>query len=715
MASIMFVGINSPGSTSAKHLVFQEAVPTTYKATLLVNHEIYFKAEGDPTLKKLQPDTCTDVMLMSHCLCKSYECPFPQALSQIPAPPKDLSQVPASPRDLLQVPAAPKEPSQLPQSQSIIRPRPLALTIQSNADKPPHLFRPSTLQPISSDKPAFRLAPSINSDGAVQGTSRQQSQPLPANTVRADLKGTPVDLEDNKLSGITDLGQNAAEPTTDVKKNILQLANVDNFTKYMTQLKDKGMVEFYHVFDCGSHLRHMREILKIFIKNVSLCVLATDLSNSIQQEEIRLLEENKCFASRGLIIGTHRDLHSRYPESNDAEMKRLHDTGFIIQDETSQLTVFPMNCKEPERPDYEIAARIAKHSSLSATTKKFPFAWYLFGFKLRQVMAGLNRSTLSVSSECMIIAKELNMDRPTVEAALSHLSEQNMILYFPDILNDSVFSGINVFSQLFSLIYSNRCSLVKEQHESAWQLSIVTESHLKTVVDYIAESSVSVTDFILLFKKLLILAPYDGAHASYLMPCLLPSLSETEVDKIHKSACSASVPARIKCPSTSYEYITMLVMYLLTQTSFDWTISLNYCGAPVCLYKNCFKFLIESSQCFVNLSFFDSYLKISIDSSDNKKLKMRYIWHTILCGLEKIKIILNAHKMFDFKISFCCPCGLLDNEHTATYNRDQKTMTCDVQDLELIIDSANYQKWLDDEHSGIFLLMVPSQYGALWA
>ena len=251
-------------------------------------------------------------------------------------------------------------------------------------------------------------------------------------------------------------------------------------------------------------------------------------------------------------------------------------------------------------------------------------------------MAGWNRNTLSVSSECMIIAEELNMDRPTVEAALSHLSEQNMILYFPDILNDSVFSGINVFSQLFSLIYSNRCSLVKEQHESVWQLSIVTESHLKTVVDYIAESNVSVTDFILLFKKLLILAPYDVAYASYLMPCLLPTLSETEVDKIHESACSASVPARIKCPSTGYEYITMLAMYLLTQTSFDWTISLN-CGAPVCLYKNCFKFLIESSQCFVNLSFFDSYLKISIDSSDNKKLKMRYIWHTILCGLEKNK------------------------------------------------------------------------------
>ena len=677
MASIMFVGIDSPGSTSAKHLVFQEAVPTTYKATLLVNHEIYFKAEGDPTLKKLQPDTCTDVMLMSHCLSKS--------------PVVDDSNTYSSLN-----PSSLKDPPQIPTTTKS-QPRPTALNIQSSAEKHPLLFRPSAVPPADHDNSASQTAAVDN-----PVISHQDGQPLVGNleSVQADLKGTPVDLEDNEMRDVTGhMSQTTVKAKVDTERTVLQLANMDNFTKYMTQLKDKGVVEFYHVFDCGSHLLHMREILKIFIRNVSLCVLATDLSSDLQQEELSLLTENEGFASRGLIIGTHSDLlHGTYSESSNAELKRLHESGFIIKDETSQLNLFPMNCKQP---DYEIAASIVKHSSLTATRKKFPFAWYVFGFKLRQVMAGLNRSTLSVSNECMIIAKELNMDRPTVEAALTHLTEQNMILYFRDTLPDSVFAGVNIFSQLFSLLYSNKC---KEQNENVWQFSIVSESHLKTVVDYVADGNVSVTDFILLFEKLLILSPYDGTHASYLMPCLLPILDEVKVNEIHDCTISV-VPVCINCPSSGYEFITMLASCLLTQTSHEWTVALNLLGAPVCLYKNCLKFMIESSQCFVNLSFFNSFLRVSIVSFDNKPVVVREILNAILYGLERVKIVLNVYKTFDFKVSFCCPCGSPDYEHTATYNRDQKTITCDIRNVELSGSgiSTCYEKWLTGDLAGMFL------------
>ena len=665
MASIMFVGIDSPGSTSAKHLLFQEPVPTTYNATLLVNHEIYFKAEGDPTFKKLQPDTCTDVMLMSHCLCKSpamHSTSGPEARLSIP----DVS-------------------SQTPTASSQI-----AATIPKKS-------------PASYDNP-FK-----QNDDPVPGSSLYYGLPVEekvkSENVEADLKAISVDLEDIKIKmeDVTcQMGQTTVNTTTDIEMTVLQLANLDNFTKYMTQLRDDGVVELYHVFDCGSHLLHMREILKIFIRNISLCVLATDLSSDLQQEELRLLTENEGFASRGLIIGTHSDfLQGRYSESSNAELKRLCDSGFIINNETSELNLFPMNCQQPERPDYEIAARIAKHSSLSANRKKFPFAWYVFGFKLRQILAGLNRSTLSVSNECMIIAKELNMDRPTVEAALTHLTEQNMIIYFRDILPDSVFAGVDIFSQIFSLIYNNRC---KEQKANVWQFCIVTESQLKTVIEDILYSNASVADFILLFEKLLILAPCEGAHASYLMPCLLPVLDEAKINEIHDFTCSVSVPACIKCPSSGYELITMLASYLLAQTSHDWTISLNHLGAPLCLYKNCFKFMIESSQCFVNLSFFNGYLKISITSSDNRPVKVREIVNVILHGLERIKIILNAHKMFDFKVSFYCHCGSPDYEHAATYNRDRKTITCEIHKKELLPaqDSMYYEKWLDSEPSGMY-------------
>ena len=646
----MFVGIDSPGSTSAKHLVFQEAVPTTYKATLLVNHEIYFKAEGDPTLKKLQPDTCTDIMLMSHCLCKS------------PAMHSTSGPEESSPR--LSIPnVSPQTPTA---SSQVVATIPQESPFQQSYD------------PVPGSSLYYGLP---------------VEEKVESKNAESDLKGDSAE----RMKDITD--------QTTIEK-VLQLASVDNFTKYMTQLKDKGVVEFYHVFDCGSHLLHMREILKIFIRNVSLCVLATDLSSDLQQEELSLLTENECFASRGLIIGTHSDLlHGTYSESSNAELKRLCDSGFIIKDEMSQQNLFPMNCKQPERPDYEIASGIARHSSLTATRKKFPFAWYLFGFKLRQVMAGLNQCTLSVSNECVTIAKELNMDRPTVEAALTHLSEQNMILYFRDVLPDSVFSGVNVFSQIFSCIYSNRSD--EEQNKSLWQFSkSVSVSYIKNVIDYVADGNVSVDAFILLFKKLLILAPYDDTPASCLMPCLLPVLDEAKINEIH-DCTSSVVPVCIKCPSSGYEFVTMLASYLLAQTNHKWTISLNRLGAPVCLYKNCFKFKIESSQCFVNLSFSYGYLKISIASSDKRPVKAREILNTILHGLEKVKIILSGHKLFDFKVSFCCPCGSPDYEHAATYNRDRKTITCEIHNKELLPaqDSICYEKWLDSGPSGMFLII----------
>ena len=255
MASIMFVGIDSPGSTSAKHLLFQEPVSTTYKATLLVNHDIYFKAEGDPTFKKLQPDTCTDVMLMSHCLCKSpamHSTSGPEARLSIP----DVS-------------------SQTPTASSQI-----AATIPKKS-------------PASYDNP-FK-----QNDDPVPGSSLYYGLPVEekvkSENVEADLKAISVDLEDIKIKmeDVTcQMGQTTVNTTTDIEMTVLQLANLDNFTKYMTQLRDDGVVELYHVFDCGSHLLHMREILKIFIRNISLCVLATDLSSDLQQEELRLLTEN---------------------------------------------------------------------------------------------------------------------------------------------------------------------------------------------------------------------------------------------------------------------------------------------------------------------------------------------------------------------------------------------------------------------------------------
>lgn len=61
----MFKGIENSECTRAKHIVFQEPVSTTLKPTSLVEHEIYFKAEGDSTLRRIQPENFDEVVLFA--------------------------------------------------------------------------------------------------------------------------------------------------------------------------------------------------------------------------------------------------------------------------------------------------------------------------------------------------------------------------------------------------------------------------------------------------------------------------------------------------------------------------------------------------------------------------------------------------------------------------------------------------------------------------
>lgn len=633
MVSIMLVGSESPGATSAKHIAFQEAVPNTLKPTSFVNHEIYFRAEGDLTLKRVQPDRCDEFL--------SYSMSPPIKLSES-AKNNDVPVYPPLNATPLSSPVPVQLPSQLPVTVPVERPSVPGLGSAKFYDGTQ--FKPPALNPLPSQHTEFTY--------------------------------------------------DAPKPRVDSKKVIQECVDVKKFMDYMAQYKNEGKVEFFHVFDCGSCLVHMRELLKIFIKNISLCALVADLSKGVHPNVLR---ENVSFASKGIILGTHKDL---VPDKCDGltdmeSIKELHDAGFLI---TEGSSVFCFNSKTPEKLDYETASNIVKHASLLATTKKFPFAWYLFGFKLKQAMAALNQNTLSISNECMIIARELKMDRPAVEAALQHLTEQNMILYFADILKDSVFSCVNVFSQLLSLL----CSKFNSS-------AIISEFDFKEVIANAADKNVSVYNFIQLFKRLLILAVYhnNDPHISYLMPCLLPMKTEVESDEIHCSDVSTgssevfSTPAYIKCPSTGYEYMSMLVAFLLTETNNDWMISLDPSNAPKCLNKNCVQFLV-SSLSVVNVSYSGGYLKVTVRFYSEGTLS--YIRKTILRGLEKIKVITSADRAFHFKISFFCLCESSNRLHTALYDGKGETMICELTNAEVSLlseDIACKQKWLEHEHIGM--------------
>ncbi len=175
--------------------------------------------------------------------------------------------------------------------------------------------------------------------------------------------------------------------------------------------------------------------------------------------------------------------------------------------------------------------------------------------------------------------------------------------------------------------------------------------------------------FILLFTKLMILAPYKGGH---IIPSFLTLLNETEL----QNACvidtdfNDAEPLFIKCPSAGLEYFSMLIVFLLTQPNkHGWEILEDESGNPVCLFKNCTKLLKTEFDCVVTLSFSSPYIEIYPKTTNEGRMLS-----TIFLGLEKIKLLLNVHQSFDFcTLSFQCRCSKDNTFHTAVYNQQLHT------------------------------------------
>ena len=609
----MFVGTDHAGCTSAKHLVFQESVPTTLQPTQLVKHEKYFRAEGDPTLRKLQPDNYDQVLYYSLSFgeIKEGHCPTES--------PADVS------------------PNSAPHRQT-------ASATKTSPEEP----------------------------------SKQATTPTP----------TPTAVTQNSATqNVPTMSESLYQQSIDLERIIDECASMDDFKKFLIKYSN-GKISIFHSFDCGSNFLQMREILKVFIKNVSLCTLVTNSSKGLHQNELGLLQEYESCALRGLVIGSHCDVLSSLTTEN------VLGSEFVIKNANEMI--FAVNYLNPQKPDHVTAASIMDEQLSSlAVTKRFPFSWYLFGFRLLRAMTG-GVDILNVSKDCMVIAERLEMDRPTVEAALEHLTEQNLVLYFRDILNDVVFSGINFFSQFFSHLY-NTISQKRDPSEETWKLAIINESDLNDIVLNFKHTTqnMSLANYITLFMKLQIMAPSNNA---YLLPCVLPNLGKSDINRMHFQESSLSAPVIIKCPSTGYEFMCMLVSFLLTWTNYDWQVLLDASGAPVTLYKNCIKFVVLSSRCVIVISFSGGNLKVTVEHPEQESLHLWKVGDIILKGLEMSKVILSCQKNFEFELSYQCPCEIPE-PHTATYNRDRDCVTCDMTKAE--VSPLHYEKWLHTGNSNL--------------
>lgn len=442
--------------------------------------------------------------------------------------------------------------------------------------------------------------------------------------------------------------------------------------RFKNKGKNKGKAEFYHVFDFHSH-HQIIEVYKIFIRNVSLCVLVTEASETIHPEEITILQ-NISSSSKGLVIESC-DQEANI-QKKDAKSGILHHFSNCLVKNDDQSYLFSMNCMKLEKSDRDVGDSILAHALSSSSSTTFPFSWYLFGFRLVQIMN--RKHTASVLQDCMKIASELNMNRPTVEAALEHLMERNIILYFRDILKDTVFLGVRIFSCIFSAIIE-KCN----RH-----MGTISQSDFDYATNGISKH-VSSSDFFTLFMKLMVIAPYNSsADRKYLMPSLLALLNETTVNEI---CCDCDLnPVYFKCPSPGYEFITMLIAFLLNLPSGNWQIREDNTGYPMCLHKNCVQFIYDGNI-VITISFVMGQIEVYAKSQKS----VSDVSAIILQGFEKIKLTLNSYNSFTFNMSFPCHCGKTDHMHSATYNSGSGLLNCENDKSISSEPTSAITRWID--------------------
>ena len=194
-----------------------------------------------------------------------------------------------------------------------------------------------------------------------------------------------------------------------------------------------------------------------------------------------------------IVVGTHRDLEHTCTETRAEKNEKLLQIlrpivreGLMFFGQSLKEVIFPINAKDPEDEDREIAALIRKLISDKGSVLppfKIPVGWFLLERDIRKMGRGVVSKT-----ECREIAARLKINDESLEAALAYLHKLNVSLYYPDFLPEVVFCESQVlFDKITELVafgFQLRCqSASRDAFEGSWLCfrdeGIVTRQLLK--------------------------------------------------------------------------------------------------------------------------------------------------------------------------------------------------------------------------------------------
>ena len=373
--------------------------------------------------------------------------------------------------------------------------------------------------------------------------------------------------------------------------------------------------------------------------------------------------------SKLLIVGTHRDLEDQcHGETRDDKNENLlelltpsmEDHLMYFNTDGSEL-IYPLNVRDPSEDDRKLTNELCqaigsiKHF---LDPENIPLRWLVFHQEIQALSKKTNAVVLSLR-ECSQVAIRLHMVDDT-KAALQFFSDLNVILYYPSILPNVVFTNPQCILDIISVIvkfvaFDRKCHfngmLVRANNEGIISEKLLECLRIESPKVY-SKGIIEPKDLIGLMVHLGIASKCENGD-EYFMPSLLNTLDPQGVQDI-LSQCSDPIAPMALCQEKGWfkcGSFNFLITSLLS--SKKWTLAKKQ-NKLLCVYLNCIKMSFNKS-CNVTLIDNASYIEIHLDGH---AAILREV-----CPKIK-KCLVNACEE-GVQIAFLCPCKLFGDMHLA--------------------------------------------------
>ena len=373
-------------------------------------------------------------------------------------------------------------------------------------------------------------------------------------------------------------------PTSSHTKEV----SVENITQLIKSLMEDNTVtlaatsdqEWIYFIDSGGQPQ-FQEVLQAFIPKTSVILLVFKLIEKLSDTPLMVYQKSGidynlgpyALSNQEILIRLARTIHSSSessmqvallgtyydeyvkadPPSETMEEKELRlqeifsfcKNNVIFRDSECQNVIFPLNGLQAVEGKFEDPVVCKLRSSITSTPYVIqvdvPLRWHAFELAIQAEARRNNTQVLSLQ-KCIEIAEDLDFPPDDVETALSFLSDYNLIVYYPSLLPNVVFTTPQVLldkvTELTERVYllsnpgksPNQICPTRGEYKIMRDLGIISTQILKDFPKHYVPDLFTEEDLIKIFEHLYIFARLE--NGTFFMPSLLPPFTPVELDQL---------------------------------------------------------------------------------------------------------------------------------------------------------------------------------------